>query len=633
MADHFEIPTDEKDLLRFLDDLDAEGEDAIKSRRSEWDNAVRLYGTGSSALKNPDAPGPLFRANLLAPLVRRKNALLTETKPIFDVQPRQEGVTQTAHVMRQTIRAGWDEQNGQMFLEDLAMYAQVFASCFAHLTWDSEADYGLGNIALSTIDPRQVIVDPAVMRARDLDFAQYIRVNTVAPLWTAQRQFAHVADRLKPSGKIKATEKDASTGTGSSRLKGFLKEALGGPGQSNKSAIPRVELKEYWIADPETDDDGPVYPNGKVIIRADNVICNRHDVNGKWLPGAPNPYYDGRWPFEWLDNMVDFDSAWGKDELEAIRRVQSSFNQIGNLLTRIVLVNSPPFVTADQNALAPEAVQSLRDAGHYVIEKMAGRTVERQPSPVPTGMLIQYMQFLQGLMEYVSGLQDAGGGIGTTRGRAEVRSAALLEGLQSASQVLIRAQARRLESFLERLGQKWVSRIFQFYTADRLMTVIGSLNTINSYKFERDTLTQEIVHLAVKRLQDEQQRQQDSEDDEHVKALAAEGGVVQLQRRIVALPTAGQDQILAAIKGAWRLFRFKVEPFSSLGANRIARSQLKMQLAQGSLLPSWMVLEEAGFENPKDLLQEAVQEAAQRQALGIGPMQQQKPGRKQGGAK
>ena len=58
-----------------------------------------------------------------------------------------------------------------------------------------------------------------------------------------------------------------------------------------------------------------------------------------------------------------------------------------------------------------------------------------------------------------TGLQD---GAMQGKGRVELRSQPQLEGLMQMSQVLIRSQARRLEGFMERCGQKLIGRTFQF---------------------------------------------------------------------------------------------------------------------------------------------------------------------------
>lgn len=611
------IPDEHDALIEYLGAIDAEGKAALKKRKPEWSRAHRLYRTGA-----PDTGGttPLFQVNLLGPLIRRKAALLTENKPLLDVKPRREGLSQTARLLKGTIGAVWDEQNVAMILEDLALFTQVYASGFLYVGWDNEADYGLGNIALTAIAPYpegNVLVDPGIRVARDLDYAQYLRIRKVVPLALAKRRFPWVADKLHAGGKIsEVDDEDSTPGSGGSRIKSAVIEASQ-LGPTSATAVPRIELFEYWLIDPAENDDGPMYPNGRLIVRAGHdVICSKPEPEDQ-----QNPYYDGRHPFEWLDNAPDLNSAWGRDELDAIRRVQETFNRMGNIYARLVTINAPPIVIADKNALDTPAINTLRDAGRLVIEKTAGRDVHHEPSPINPGALFQFMQYCQSLTEYITGLQDSGGGTGGAKGRVEVRSGAMLEGLQSASQVLIRAQARRLEAFLERVGQKFISRIFQFYSSDRLLTYVTDAERVKTFSFERDKLMKELIQLAAKRLHQEAQRVADHAAAEVAQEMAKQtGSIVDIPRQTVPAPIPDAEQVLATIKGAWREFRFRIVPFSSLAANRAMRAQMLQQLAQQFLIPSWKVLEELGFDDPKELLREAMDEAKERAALGIPPM-------------
>ena len=618
MKSHVPPDTEPKALLNHLDSVDAEAESATKEKRAQWDRSIKWFDEG---IVDDTTTAPNFRVNLINPLMRRISALLTEMKPKLDVHPAKSGLTKTAEVLRATIDANWDEQNVNMALNEIVLKSLVLSSSFAYIGWDSQANYGLGNIAVVPGDPRDYLVDPAVRYGHDLDNAQYIRTRSVVPMPTAQRLFPDVADELKPCGKIQTTDKPGS-GVRTGAVRGAIQSSLQklGLGAGTQTALPRVELYEYYLADPAVSEDGdPLYPNGRVVIRAnDDVICR----------DGPNIYYDGRWPFEWLENEPDLNSAWGRDEIDAIRHISLAFNKLGNTATTQTLLNAIPFMVADKNTLDEQAINVLRQMGFYVLEATAGRRVERQAAAVQIATILQFMQYLQGLGDNLLGLMDSGGNLGTSKGRAEVRSAPMLEGLQQAGQVLIRAKARRLEAFMSRLGMKWISRIFQFYTVDRLMTFVGSDGTWQPYEFERQKLQAEILQLALARITAE--RSDRSEDNPAMPELGVDGvSALTMNRNVVPLPVLGQDEILAAIKGAWRDFRFHVEPYSSLSSNRIMRSQLYEKLANEARIPSRFYLNEVGIKDPSGMQQEAIAEQQARMAAGVQPPQQ-KPQKKGG---
>lgn len=622
------LSDDPDELIGNLNRIDNESEENTRDIRRHWRRSIRLFHTGA-----PDRmdPPPLFQANLINSNIRRGAALLTESKPLLDVRPRKEGLGKTAHILREVIHAIWDEQNVGMKLEDCVLMSKVMQSAFVSVLWDSAANYGLGGVTIDALDPRVVGVDPMIRYPRDLDYAQYVWVDTIVPFHTAQANFPHVADEMRPTDIVSLVGDDDKDGNNAPVRGGvarLLRRARGKEKQTR--AVPRIVLRTYWVIDPATDEDGkPLYPNGRVIVRArdQDVICNRTDTGSGWKPGQVNPYYDGCQPLVWLDNAPDLDSAWGRDELDAIRFLQHSINKLGNVGVKTTLQNAVPITVVDQNAIPPESINFLRSMDHWVIEKMAGRSWERGAPQVQLQSITGFMAFLQGLMDNIEGLSDSAGSIGTTRGRAEVRSPAMLEGLQSAAQVLVRAQARRFESFLERTGQKLISRIFQFMQYDQLMTYVATSGQIQQVRFQRQELQKELLELALNELKSPPPP---AEDDESLRSEAG-GAIVLNKPAIHPSRDMDADRILEIVKGAWRQFRFSVEPFSSLSANRQARAAQRMQLAQAAMIPNYMALEELGYHNPKELTLEALEEAKLRQQIGLQPQQQQ--GQQKKGAK
>lgn len=614
------VPTDHKGLIDFLDKIESEGTTALSDRSRVWEKAIRLYDSGS-ADKPPKVDRAQFRTNIIAPSARRKGALMTEQRPRLDVQPRTNGLTATAKILRNVITAGWDEHGVQGALEDICtLYAQVLACGFCEIGWNPNADYGMGSIEFSAVDPRQVIVDPSVLRARDINTAQYLRVRSVAPLHVVADLYPAVADELKPCRAITALD-DSDSPKGKQGLGGRLAQvaraAMGRGNEYNDPPIPRVELYTYWFTDPAKDGDGnPIYPGGRCVVRAnDDVICLKEEFSEATLENETgNPYYDGMWPFEWLDNVPDINSAWGRDEITAARWIQNTFDRIGNTTVETMLVNSKPFVLAPKNTLDNDTINLLTRMKHVVLQYTAGRgEVTRQASPIPTGVYLQLMQMCQGILEYTQGLQDAGGGI-PAKGRAEVRSSSMLEGLQSAAQVLVRAEARRLEDFLQRAGQKWISRIFQFMTSDRLMHFSSGENQFQTYEFEYAKLVEEVLALAEKRVFAERKKQAEQDTEE------ISSNVIPISSGQRTQHTLGSDEVLAAIKGSWREFRFKVIPLSSLASSRMQRVNMLAGLkGQGVPIPDSMIMEELGFDNSADILKKGAEEIKEKMALGIPP--------------
>lgn len=615
---HVPPPSEPAEVLRFLDACESEADKAVEPLIPQWKQAANLYRTGAPEPYGNDPP--LFSANMIQPATRRGAASLSENKPKLDVRPRRDGLQTTATVLRRTIDAGWDEQSVGMRLEDLTLLVRTLGYGFMSIDWDPEANYGLGDIVVGVRDPRQVRVDPATRRAYDMDRAQYVIDRDVLPMADLAATYPDVADRLKPCGRIspiEETESQQRRGIGvTAQIRTWMGRAKDGGGGA---PIPRVERVRYWIADPARDeDDLPLYPGGRLIVRASgDVICE----------DTQNPYYDGHWPYEMLDGIPDLDGAAGISETEAVKRIHETFNRIGNAGAQATLREMRSWAIMDDGALRQQDVDAFSNLGFRVITKRRQFEFRHEPPPITVQSISQWLSMCQGLIDYLEGLQG-GSAMGGSKGRVELRSPGLLEGLQQSEQILIRSQARRLESFLSRLGQKWISRIFQFYTQDRLMHFIGANGKWENFAYQHAELQKEILALAINRAVDVWQEKvrkasEDSRDGESV--IEHPGGKPD---------KLNHDEILLAMKGAWRDFPLRVEPFSSLSTTRQARAAEKATLNQQALLPGYMVLEELGYDNPKELAAEAVEEAKKRAEAGVpGLMAQANPKKKAGGKK
>jgi hypothetical protein len=423
--------------------------------------------------------------------------------------------------------------------------------------------------------PRQCGFDPIVRKARLLNDAQYVWIDTVDNVWSIQRRYPGRGMLVKPERAYSSIEtSQTSTGSVISQLStsfaARMKRLEDGP-------IPRVRRREYWLKDPSRDGTGKFkFPRGRKIERANNVI----------LDDGENPYWDGDQPVVWFDLLSDIDNPWGRSQVEALRYIADGINRIGNLFVENTILMGNSTVVYDADAITNETRNKLTNAAALIIPKKFGRNLDfRPPPPMPPHML-QFVTFALRLVDYLVGLND---GQLEGRGRMEVRSGVQLDGLQNAAQILIRSSARRLESWLERFGYKWMSRIFQYYTGTRLMYQLGDNNEYKSWEMNYGEMQTEFQNV-----------------------LKADGK-----------DTSKSDALREMMETAWTQFAFKVKPWSTLSSNRIARTQLLAQLAETGRFPFEMVLREAGYDNGNELMQMAAKEKAQ-----FGEPEQPKKGRK-----
>jgi hypothetical protein len=240
---------------------------------------------------------------------------------------------------------------------------------------------------------------------------------------------------------------------------------------------------------------------------------------------------------------------------------------------------------ADNDALSPTDINNLKNIGAIVLTKRFGRTIERQAPPPMPPHILDFVRMALGLMDQLAGLSDSPV---QGQGRVELRSGAQLEGLQHATEDLIRALARRQESFLNRVGQRWISRIFQFYTSDRILSMLGPGPDWVNFEFERQELIKEIQQQASSELP------KGASIDDRVQATRE------------------------AIRRSWKDFKFKTLPGSNLASVRAERASLMRSLANDGFVSGTRVLEELGIANPKEEMDKAQQEALARQIFSGG---------------
>lgn len=559
MADLLPAMDEERQVLKFLDAIDAETEGAKKNVTKFWEDNLRLVRGDQWRLKR----APYFLANIIKNNVRRKVGTLTETGPHIRVQPLKKGLDKSARVLYNVSKSILDRDRSKDSIERASRFGMTVGCGFFHIPYDPLDN----NVHVWFIDPRRVYLDPSVVASGDLDEGQYIRLDTVAPLHEIRKRFAGKGLLVKQDDRYgafpNATNNPSLLGTVLSQMPRVFRPMAA----TKVGPIPRALLKEYWVKDPQVNALGdPLFPGGRHIVRASNII----------LVDEPNPYWDGGWPLVMFDWDMDFESPWGLDEIQDLRRIQEAINRMGDAWVRNVLTGSNFRVVADMDALDNDQWDKLDNEAGLVIRKKPQRQFDYVP-PVDLGTTIPntISSFIQ-LMDLITGNMDTQGGKG------EATESSMLDGLQMARQTLIRAVARRLESALDRVGQKLISRIFQYFTSDKVLFQLGPDRDWISYSYERMKIL----------------------EDDNGKARPAED-----------------------IQKYFKDYQFMVTPGSSLAVSRIQRTMtlVQMRSATGFVPSVKRILAEADIGDPDALIKEGLDE--------LGSLPQPPPPKGRGGTK
>lgn len=532
---------DELQLLRWLDALDSEGEATRREVSRSWDENIRQVRGDQWRIKRP----PYFLANMIKNQMKRKIASLTESKPEFKVSSRKPGLENVSRILYYSAKAIFDQSHTQDAMYRACQFAFTMGAGFFETVYEPEID----DIVVRYVDPRRVYIDPGITQSGDLERAQYTRLDSITPLADLRRRFPG------RGSLVQADERYSSHSEGSKGRTSLLSAALTmmprpfKSGHATKSGpIPRCEVREYWIRDPQINLEGNLlFPGGRHVIRAGNII----------LRDEPNPYWDGKPTLDMFEWDTDFESPWGMDEVQDLRRLQESINRMGDAWVRNILLGSNFRIVADVDALDPEQWDKLDNEAGLIIRKKPTRQFEYQP-PIPdSGAIPNALPVIMQIMDQLTGNLD--------NSQSQATASSAFEGLQLARQLLVRSVARRLETCVERIGQKLIARIFQFYTADRVLSFQGPDKEWMSYVFERQKLL---------------------EDDQ--------GNKISPDERIQM----------------FRDFKFLVTPESSLAMTRVQRTMAMLQLrsATGFAPPVRRILAESDMGDADQLMKEGIEE-------------------------
>lgn len=541
MADSFLERDTERQVIQFLDAIDGEAESSRREAAKNWEENIRQVRGDQWRLRR----APYFSANIIKNELKKKVATLTEVKPQIHVRATRPNLDKASHILYNACKAIFDKNSTEDAIYRVGQFGMTVGAAFLGIFYNKLEN----DIEVCFIDPRRVYIDPSVTAAADLDKAQYVRIDSVIPLHEIRRLYPGRGALVKPSERASTYVAGKGRPSVIASVLSMLPRTYK-PGQPQKSGpIPRAEIKEYWIKDYQDNIEGSLlFPGGRHIVRAGDII----------LVDEANPYIDGGWPLEMLEWDTDFDSPWGMDEVQDLRRIQEAINRMGDAWVHNFLLGSNFKIIADLDALDSDQWEKLDNDAGLIIRTKPNRRMEFQPPIEPSPTTPTNLEALIRLCSLLTGNIDM-------QGRSQATGSAALEGLQGARHTLVRSVARRLETMLERVGQKIISRIFQHYTSDKVLFQQGPSREWISYTYERQKLL---------------------EDDN------------------------GDPRPAEEISKMYRDYRFMITPGSSLAMTRIQRTMALLQLrsATGFAPSVRRIIQESDIGDPDVVMKEGIEE-------------------------
>ena len=559
----------EQDLNRFLDSI----KDEAKEARGELDKNIADNLNQFRGKQWNSKSSPAFLNNIIESAIEDKVGKLSETRPNITVLPTVNGLDAVAEILSKAVSGIWDRRKVEYKSERVALWGCISGVAFVGTPYNHLLNGGVGDADFIIKDPRTCGIDICVTNPEDADLGEYTVIEDFVALDQVRNDYPGRGALVKPDARIGGYTAQPEH-TAQNLLRGAWSRLFGGKKAEKTSAIPKAIIEEFYVQDrrasiedtgvvPIVDglttwapDKGIPFPGGRRILRAGDVIlCDEF-----------NPFWDGAPPLDMLGWKIDPETAWAGDEIRGVKRMQQAHNRLGDAYTKSALLNTVVRVIMDQGALSPTEQNKLSNEVGQIIEKAMGRTLEYQVPPVLPVDIINFATTLGQWIREKIGVADPP----LSKQVPSIVTGPAIEGLQLMLQTPIRTAARRIEEFYQRIGQKLVSRIFQFYTSDRIIHLIGPDQKWAKFEFNRLNM-----------LKDKNGKIRSQED----------------------------------VRKAYRDFYFTIEPGSSLAVTKTQRAQSKFLLVQMGLLHPEEILMEF-YKNPQDKLKRA--QEAKEQGLYAG---------------
>jgi hypothetical protein len=234
------------------------------------------------------------------------------------------------------------------------------------------------------------------------------------------------------------------------------------------------EIEEKEV--PEHADDGTVnvkyvqqkkHPKGRKVVVSSKVV----------LESSDNEYEDGKIPFARLQNYVNQRQFWGISDVEQLESPQKVFNKLISFsLDVLTLMGNPIWLVPSTSGVDTE---NLFNQPGLIVEWDGEKPPMRQEGVQLQPYVLQLIDRMKLWFDDVSGQQDVSRGAKPEG----ITAASAIQSLQEAAQTRLRQKNRNLDAYLQDLGQLYLSRVLQFYTAPRVFRLTNKDGSMKFFKF------------------------------------------------------------------------------------------------------------------------------------------------------
>jgi hypothetical protein len=411
--------------------------------------------------------------NLVFQTIQSQVPIITDSRPKFEFLPREPSDFEVADILNEAAEADWTSFNWQYAMTEVIYDGYFYGTGLSGLDFDPILD----RIVYKSKDPFYMFPDPSARDCNeDCEYfieAEPLDCAVIKKRWPEKGRF------VKPD--LIDLMKGSKTDLGPIRFKSPVEQrtVLEGSSTQDVGEKNKALVVTYYCRSDEYEEDKGAggsdmggepaepklkYPNGKKVVVSNGVV----------LSEGPIPYDDGNFPFQKWSNYILPREFWGISEVEQLEGPQKTFNKLISFVVDVLTLMGNPIWVIDTTAEVD--TENLFNRPGQVIEKAPGSEVRREEGVQLQPYVLQLIDRYKEWFDQIAGSNDITRGLNPSG----VTAASAIANLQNAAQTRLRQKSQNLDSYLQSLGQMYVSRVFQFYSAPRLFRLTNN-EGVNKY--------------------------------------------------------------------------------------------------------------------------------------------------------
>lgn len=508
-AGSIELSEAEREKVQLVRDLFYRARDARRPMMAQWRRNYRTLNLSQRNFNNGSSDG---RIPQIWPVCASMVAWMTDQRPILETMasgqafsPHHDTYTQLASDMNALLHAAHMEYQEDVEHSRMLWDVITYGIGWERTIWDNTLADGLGDTTVRRLDPFTVYPDPHAQSPKDMDHIIEAKMMTVSAM---DRAWPGAAKRLGYAGHLEDVDEAPHKLDGSisssmpraliGRLDGNSSSVITrtnrvGPGMQNRTDDV-VTVLECWVRSHDvTDTDVPGVKRVRDVWRVYVVAGNRLLFEGK----ADEVSAFNTHPY---DRCVLFDTGemYGPCLVEFMAGPQESINRIvKSIEDNTILMGNPILAESPRSQSRHQRKSNQPGTILRATPNDVGWLAPPQMHPQQSVALLQYfeskIESISGMSAIVRGFQPSG------------RNAqGVLDSVQDAAFVRIRATLRELERTLRGVTTKKCAFIAEFYTEPRMVAMIGqdgqrlrrALRGRHFYSMDRDRLPLRFTIIA-----------------------------------------------------------------------------------------------------------------------------------------